>query len=108
MVIFVFSTPRCYTLGPFPVSNDFYVDQCFPQDLTKHEVGIAENHMTAYWFNFLREDIRVYLEHHATQIGGFDAGGEPVVVEIDKTKYFPRKYHKEAWHEGHWVFGGIE
>jgi len=34
--------------------------------------------------------------------------GEPIVVEIDETKYFHRKYHLGQWREGHWVFGGME
>jgi len=34
--------------------------------------------------------------------------GKAIVVEIDESKYFHRKYHREQWREGHWVFGGIE
>ena len=34
--------------------------------------------------------------------------GTSVVVEIDKTKFFHRKYHRGQWRPGHWVFGGIE
>ena len=30
------------------------------------------------------------------------------LVEINETKYFHRKYHRQQWQEGHWVFGGIE
>jgi len=37
-----------------------------------------------------------------------DDNGEPIVVEIDESKYFHRKYHRGQWREGHWVFGGIE
>ncbi|KAL8589047.1 hypothetical protein ACOMHN_055060 [Nucella lapillus] len=33
--------------------------------------------------------------------------GEPIVVEIDETKYFHRKYHRGQWREERWVFGGI-
>ena len=32
----------------------------------------------------------------------------PVVVEIDESKFFNRKYNRGKWKEGHWVFGGIE
>ena len=34
--------------------------------------------------------------------------GTSVVVEIDETKFFHRKYHRGKWRPGHWVFGGIE
>ena len=34
--------------------------------------------------------------------------GEPIVVEIDESKYFYRKYHRGQWTEGHWAFGAIE
>ncbi|GFN96832.1 hypothetical protein PoB_002333800 [Plakobranchus ocellatus] len=37
-----------------------------------------------------------------------DANGNPVVIEIDESKYFHRKYHRGQWREGHWVFVGIE
>ena len=38
------------------------------------------------------------------QIGGYDeVTGEPLVVEVDESKYFHRKYHR-----GQWVFGSIE
>ena len=37
-----------------------------------------------------------------------EIGGIDVVVEIDETKFFHRKYHRGLWREGHWVFGGIE
>ena len=37
-----------------------------------------------------------------------DDDREPIVVEIDETKYFQRKYHRCQWTEGHWVFGAIE
>ena len=42
------------------------------------------------------------------EIGGIDENGESLVVEIDETKFFHRKYHRGLWGEGHWIFGGIE
>ena len=35
-------------------------------------------------------------------------GGNGVKVEIDKSKFGKRKYHKEHRVEGQWVFGGCE
>jgi len=60
------------------------------------------------WCNFMREECRLWLTNNNEQIGGMDTNGEPTVVEIDKPKYFHRKYHRGQWRDGQWVFGGIE
>ena len=60
------------------------------------------------WFNFCRYICAQWLENHPMEIGGIDENGESLVVEIDETKFFPRKYHRGLWREGHWVFGCIE
>ena len=39
---------------------------------------------------------------------GFDNNGESIIVEVEESKYFHRKYHEGQWYEGHWVFGAIE
>lgn len=31
-----------------------------------------------------------------------------LVIKIEESKYFYRKYHRGQWCNGHWVFGGIE
>jgi len=56
----------------------------------------------------MREECRVWFTNNNEQIGRMDADGEPIVVEIDQSKYFHRKYHHGQWRDGHWVFGGIE
>jgi hypothetical protein len=45
---------------------------------------------------------------HPMQIGGLDQNDMSVVVEIDASKFFHRKYNRGQWREGHWVFGGVE
>jgi hypothetical protein len=45
---------------------------------------------------------------HPMQIGGLDQNGMSVVVEIDASTFFHRKYNRGQWREGHWVFGGVE
>jgi transposase-like protein len=60
------------------------------------------------WCNFMREECANWVETHASEIGGVDDNFNPIVVEIDESKYFHRKYHRGQWREGHWVFGGIE
>ena len=56
----------------------------------------------------MREVCEQYLEENSQQLGGLDENGEPIVVEIDESKYFHRKYHRGQWRQGHWVFGAIE
>jgi hypothetical protein len=41
-------------------------------------------------------------------LGGFDEHGQPLIVEIDESKFFHRKYNRGRWREGTWVFGGVE
>src|SRR3954465_8321067 len=59
-----------------------------------------------YLLTYLR--CQKYINRHSAEIGGMDEGGEAIVVEIDESKYFHRKYHRGQWRDGHWVFGGIE
>jgi len=56
----------------------------------------------------MREECAVWLANNTDEIGGVDNNGLPIVVEIDESKYFHRKYHRGQWRDGHWVFGGIE
>ncbi|XP_065652014.1 uncharacterized protein LOC136079718 [Hydra vulgaris] len=58
--------------------------------------------------NFCRDVCEIYLETNPTMIGGINAVGAPIVVEIDESKFFYRKYHCGQWRPGHWVYGGIE
>nr|XP_047137995.1 uncharacterized protein LOC124814389 [Hydra vulgaris] len=58
--------------------------------------------------NFCRDVCEVDLETNPSVIGGINADGTPIVVEIDESKFFHRKYHRGQWRPGHWVFGGIE
>ena len=101
-----------FTRSHLPLTQIIMLMYCFawdfPQILVKHEMGIQQDNTVLDWYNFCREDIGVFLERHATEIGGFDDNGEPSIVEIDESYYFHRKYHRGAWREGHWVFGGVE
>ena len=42
------------------------------------------------------------------QLGGFDVNGQPIVVEIDESYFFHRKYHRGRFHNGLWGFGAVE
>jgi len=79
-----------------------------PLNVCIHEAAIDSRQTGVDWANFCREECATYTSRNLIQIGGFDANGSPIVVEIDETKYFHRKYHRGHWHEGHWVFGGTE
>jgi len=79
-----------------------------PQYQISHEANIADLNIITDWCNVMREECESWLERSAGKIGGLDANGEAIVVEIDETKYFHRKYHRGQWHDGHWVFGGVE
>ena len=79
-----------------------------PQKDILHEADIASEATLVDWCNFLREECETWLEFNSGEIGGMTDNGEPIVVEIDESKFFHRKYHRGQWHEGHWVFGGIE
>jgi hypothetical protein len=60
--------------------------------------------------SFCREICEQHLMDHPMQIGGLDQNDMSVVVEIDASKFFHRKYkyNRGQWREGHWVFGGVE
>ena len=58
-----------------------------------HEADVGTWHIIVDWCNFMRVECQVWLTNNNEQIGGMDADGEPVVVEIDESKYFHRKYH---------------
>lgn len=41
------------------------------------------------------------MARNDVELGEFDVSGDPIVVEIDESKYFHRKYHRGLWTEGH-------
>ena len=53
------------------------------------------------WCNFQRELCEEWLERNPIQIGGISDDGEAIIVEVDESKYFHRKYHRGQWREGH-------
>ena len=65
-------------------------------------------HTLVDWENFIRDVCSEDVRRHPIQLGGLDANGDPIIVEIDESKFFNRKYNRGQWREGHWVFGAIE
>ena len=41
-------------------------------------------------------------------LGGVNSDGQPIVVEIDESKFGKRKYNKGKRVDGVWVVGGVE
>ena len=80
----------------------------YPLSAIAREASCDETKTAIDWANFCREACEQFLEQNPTEIGGFDDNGEPLVVEVDESKYFHRKYHRGQWAKGHWVVGGIE
>jgi len=79
------------------------VDQL--QTLISREAEVPEGRTLVDWCKFFRDEAAKYGDDRLNEIGGMDDNNQPLVVEIDETKYFHRKYHQRTWREGHWVFG---
>ncbi|KAG1237981.1 hypothetical protein G6F68_001119 [Rhizopus microsporus] len=56
------------------------------------------------WYQMTQEDI----QKNDYAIGGIDAEGNRIVVEIDESKFGKRKCNREHHVEGVWVVGGVE
>uniref|UniRef100_A0A1I8IUL4 DDE_Tnp_IS1595 domain-containing protein n=1 Tax=Macrostomum lignano TaxID=282301 RepID=A0A1I8IUL4_9PLAT len=55
------------------------------------------------WANFCHDVYAQVLINHPMQLGGPN-----VEIEMDKSKFFHRKYHVGNYHEGHWVLGMVK
>eukprot|EP00117_Sycon_ciliatum_P035054 scpid93700/ scgid26644/ len=90
-----------------PVFLSYWWAQDTPQDVVMRELGLSSRTVVD-WHSFHRDLAIQDIVNNPPQFGGVDDNGEPVIVKIDESKYFHRKYHRGTWHEGHWVFGAIE
>ena len=90
------------TLATFYVPTEC-VNQGCPQQNMRQKLGLTDKnkHNVIYWCNFIREVCEQYSAAHPQQLGCFHDDGRLIVVEIDESKYFHRKYHREQWREGH-------
>ncbi|EIE75601.1 hypothetical protein RO3G_00305 [Rhizopus delemar RA 99-880] len=55
-------------------------------------------------YQVMEADLRI----EDVQVGGVDSAGQPIVVEIDESKFGKRKYNKGKRVDGVWVVGGVE
>ena len=96
-----------------PLSKLICIIYCWsanmPQTLNSREAGIPEDgHTVIDWCSFLRNEAHKYVAANLGEIGGYDNNSQYLVVEIDESKFFHRKYQRGTYRQGHWVFGGIE
>ena len=80
----------------------FYWSYDLRQVYIREDTGIARK-TAVDWQNFIRDVCAHYLIDHPIQLGGAN-----ITVEIDESKFMPRKYHRGAYREGHWILGIIE
>ena len=59
-----------------------------PQQLMARETEVTDLGAIVDWCNFMREEAEEWLYSNSAEIGGMDADGDPIIVEIDETKYF--------------------
>src|SRR6218665_2493672 len=86
----------------------YYWSHGTPQNIIVHETEINESTVVD-WSNFCWEACQAWVERQQNrQVGGLDKNDEPIVVEVDETKYYHRKYHTGLWRAGYWVFGALK
>ena len=76
--------------------------QGFTHSEVMHELKLSKKTVME-WFMFFRKSCIYSVMEQSKQIGG-----NGVEVEIDKSKFRKRKYHRSHKVEGQWVFGGLE
>lgn len=70
--------------------------------------GICNWDVAVNYANFLRLECRRWFDRQVIELGGFDDDGESIVVEMDESFFFRRKYHRGRFRPGTWVVGIIE
>ena len=78
-----------------------------PNSIFENEVGANKNTVMD-WANFMCDICCNWGRDNPATSGGLDDDGQPIVVQVDETKYFHRKYTRGEWHEGHWVFEAVD
>ena len=85
----------------------YFWSQEILQKVTAYELQLSTKTVSD-WYNKFREICIQYLQNNPMQLGGMTEVNEPLVVEIDESLFFKRKYHKGRNTSASWVFGAIE
>lgn len=85
----------------------YYWSVNYTQDEIKRETQLSGNSVSE-WCEFFRDIVAAHCMNFNEVIGGINADGEPIDVEIDESQFFKRKYNKGRLGAAIWVFGGIE
>ncbi len=77
--------------------------QKFPLNVIRRELKLISNSTLVDWASFCREVVFSHLFDNPEKLGGVGK-----IVEINKSKFGKRKYHRGHRIEGQCVFGGYE
>jgi len=69
---------------------------------------IVDWHVLVDFNNFFRVECDNWVNRQQVDLGGIDANGQPIVVEVDESYFFHRKYHRGRFRRGNWVVGLVE
>ena len=69
---------------------------------------IVDWHILVDYNNFFRVECDNWVKRQQVDLGGFDTNGQPIVVEVDESYFFHRKYHRGRFRRGNWVVGLVE
>lgn len=80
--------------------EDFLGDISYELEVNKNTAG----HLAF----LLRERIEEYIFSEQVQLGGINEEGESIIVEIDESVFFRRKFNRGRFREHIWVLGLLE
>jgi len=60
------------------------------------------------WASLVRDAIITYFEKNKVKVGGFSDDGTSLIVEMDESLFFKRKYNRGLIRNGQWYVAGVE
>ena len=70
--------------------------------------NIVDWHVIVDYNNFFRLECQKWVNGQQVDLGGFDDNGQPIIVEVDESYFFHRKFHRGRRRRGNWVVGLVE
>ena len=75
----------------------YYWAKDAPMIHAAEEAEVSIGHTAVDWCNFMLEVCAIWVDLNPPRLGGLDpVTMEPIVVEVDETKYFHRKYARDS------------